>query len=57
VNIGRGFRQGWSLPPILFNLYSDNLTKRALEGFGDFRKEGQRSHTGRYADDLILLAN
>jgi hypothetical protein len=57
VNIGRGIRQGWSLLPILFNVCSKNLSKGALEGFGDFRIEGQRIHTARYADDLVLLAN
>ena len=45
VNIGRGIRQGWSLSPILFNLCSENLTKGAVEGFGDFRIKGQRIHT------------
>ena len=57
MNIGRAIRQGWSLPPILFNLCSKNLTKGAFKGFGDFRKEGQRIHTARFADDLVLLAN
>jgi len=56
VNIGRGIRQGWSLSPILFNLCNENLTKGALEGFGGFRK-GQRIHTARYVDNLVLLAN
>jgi hypothetical protein len=57
VNIGRGIRQGWSLSPIIFNLCSENLTKGALEGSGDFRIEGQRIYTARYAYDLVLLAN
>jgi len=44
------------LSPILFNLYSECLTKKALEGFGDFKIGGQIIHTVKYADDLVLLA-
>ena len=47
VKIGRGVRQGCCLPPILFNLYSECLTKEALEGFGDFKIGGQIIHTVR----------
>jgi hypothetical protein len=43
------------MSPILFNLYSEYLTKEALEGFGDF-KIGQVIGTVKYADDLVLLA-
>ena len=43
------------MPPILFNLYSECLTKVALEGFGDFEIGGQIIHTVKYADDLVLL--
>jgi hypothetical protein len=39
-----------------FNLYSEYLTKEALEGFGDFNIGGQIIHTVKYADDLVLLA-
>ena len=56
VNNGRGIRQGWSLSPIIFNLCSENLTRGACEGSGDFRI-GQRIYAARYADDLVLLAN
>jgi hypothetical protein len=31
------------------------ITKKALEGFGDFKVE-QVIHTVKYADDLVLLA-
>ena len=43
------------MSPILFNLYSECLTKKALEGFGDFKIGGQIIHTVKYADDLVLL--
>jgi len=35
--IVRGVREGCSLSPILFNLYSECLSKETLEGFGDFK--------------------
>ena len=44
------------MSPILFNLYSECLTKEALKGFGDFKIGGQIIHTVKYADDLVLLA-
>jgi len=44
------------LSPILFNLYSECLTKEALEGFVDFKIGGQIINTLKYADVLVLLA-
>jgi hypothetical protein len=55
VKIGRGVRQGCCWSPILFNLYSEYLTKEALEGFGDF-KIAQVIRTVKYEDYLVLLA-
>jgi len=55
VKIGREVRQGSRLSPILFNLYSESITKEALEGFGDFKIGGQIIHTVKYADELVLL--
>jgi len=55
VKIGRGVRQGCCLSPILFNLYSECLTKVALEGFGDFKIGGQIIHTVKYANDLVIM--
>jgi hypothetical protein len=40
----------------MFNLYSEYLTKEALEGLGDFKIGGQIIHTLKYADGLVLLA-
>jgi len=54
VKIGRGVRQGRCLSPILFNLYSEYLTKEALEGLGDLKIGGQIIHTVKYADELML---
>jgi hypothetical protein len=56
MKIGRGVRQGCRLLPILFNLYSEYLTKEALEGFGDFKMGGEIIFSVKYADDLVLLA-
>ena len=56
VQIGRGVRQGRCLSPILFNLYSECLTKEALDGLGDFNIWGQIIQTVKYADDLVLMA-
>ena len=43
------------MPPILFNLYSECLTKEALDGLGDFNIGGQITQTVKYADDLVLM--
>lgn len=41
---------------ILFSLYSEHLTKQAVEGFGDFKVGGQVICSVIYADDIVLLA-
>jgi hypothetical protein len=40
----------------MLSLYSENLTKEAVEGFGDFRRGGEIIRAVKYADDLVLLA-
>ena len=44
------------MSPILFNLYSECLTKEALDGLGDFNTGGQIIQTVKYADDLVLMS-
>jgi len=44
------------MSPILFYLYSECLTKEALEGCGDIKLGEQIIHTVKYADELVLLA-
>ena len=39
----------------LFNLYSECLTKEALDGLGGFNIGGQIIQTVKYADDLVLM--
>jgi hypothetical protein len=56
VTIGTGVRKGCCLSLILFNVYSEYLTKEALEGFVDFKIGGQIICTLKYAHDLVLLA-
>jgi hypothetical protein len=51
-----GVRKVRCLSPIIFNLYSEYLTKEVLEKFGDFKMEEQVMWTVKYADDLVLLA-
>jgi hypothetical protein len=41
---------------MIFNFYSEYLTKEALEWTGDFKIRGQVLRTVKYADDLVLLA-
>jgi hypothetical protein len=55
VKIGRVFRQGCCLSRILFNIYSECLTRETLEDFRDFKIGEQIIQTVKYADDLVLL--
>ena len=44
------------MSPILFNLYSECLTKEVLDGLVDFNIGGQIIQNVKYADDLVLMA-
>ena len=41
---------------ILFNLYSECLTKESLDGLGDLNIGRQIIQTVKYADELVLMA-
>jgi len=42
--------------PILFSLYSKDLTNETLQGFGNYKVGGKVIGTEKYAVDLVLLA-
>jgi len=41
---------------MLFNLYSEYLTKESLVGFGYFKRRGEAIRNVKYTEDLLLLA-
>jgi len=56
VKTERGVKQGCYLSPILFNLYSECLTKEALQGFWDLKIGEQVICTVKCVSDIVLLA-
>ena len=55
VKTGREFTQGFCLSPILFNVYSEYLTKEAPEWSEGFKGGGQVIRTVKYADNFELV--
>jgi len=57
IEILRGVRQGCVLSPMLFNVYSEHIFKKALENSDKgILVNGQLLNNVRYADDTIIIA-
>ena len=57
IDIGKGMRQGCILPPLLFNIYAENIMREALEEWERGISIGGRMVTNlRYADNTTLPA-
>ena len=63
MSVWRNFSPIWILRNLDFgrvmivgNLYSECLSKEALDGLGDLNIGGQIIQTVKYADDLVLMA-
>jgi hypothetical protein len=56
VTSSNGERKTTNFISIMFLLYSECLTKEALDGLGDFNIGGKIIQTVKYADRLVLMA-
>ena len=56
--IGKGVRQGWILPPCLFNLYAEYIMRNAglEEVQAGIKIAGRNINKLRYADETTLMA-
>ena len=56
--IGNGVRQGYILPPCLFNLYAEYITRNVelAEAQAGIKIAGRNINNLRYADDTTLMA-
>ena len=54
--IGKGVRQGYTLPPCLFNLYAEYIMQNArlAEAQAGIKTAGRNINNLRYVDDTIL---
>ena len=56
--IEKGVKQGTTISPHLFNIYSERVMREALEGLKGTVKVGGKSITNlRYAEDVVLIAS
>ena len=52
----KGVRQGCIISPILFNMYSEELMREALENTEGIKVNGIKTTNMRYEDDTIIIA-
>lgn len=58
IEIQKGVRQGCILSPLLFNIYSEEIFKEALDDIElGISINGQRLNNVRYADDTVVFAD